>query len=534
MFPFRINNPKEKEKVSVDIANIFNAFEESGWEYKEYVPDETPANYSEYFYFHKYVRNAVFEKKNLDTVKKLFKSNNDKLEVISYYFGRKTDQESYIEFHLKNREEPYHLSIDHISLRLFETGIGIIAIELLNYNYEEIKDILHINDFGRRIYPQYLADNGTIEATKDSFLADRIVFQCKDIYSDECLSYDKYFKSKIQIASYMEKLLGERFLKVYEFTPIIDDRMYTICWYGSDYWSNRLGEKDQNTGELAYESSEEWYKFIFIDGRYINCSSEKMKRELIEKHTYKRWTTDGGNGTFYSISRYSMMCLSSQQGFPYNILRNHMQRMYYQMAVIVLAQRASILKFAADVTKISGDIEVFIGKQEETSEEKQQKRESLEKITEQVKELHSAYIRFINRLWYTEVTPQEQGIEMYNMALESMGLKEQVRELQSEIKELYEFVSISLDREQMIIDREQMKLDRKSNEQMKILTILGAIFLPMMVLTGFFGMNLYFIDQGLHELIKMWIGRLNIENYPLLIQLVTWLPGFKYIPSFFL
>lgn len=70
---------------------------------------------------------------------------------------------------------------------------------------------------------------------------------------------------------------------------------------------------------------------------------------------------------------------------------------------------------------------------------------------------------------------------MYDMALESMGLSKQVSELQNEIKELYEFVSMSM--------------DRKSNEQMGILTILGALFLPVMVLTGFFGMNLRFIED---------------------------------------
>lgn len=199
-----------------------------------------------------------------------------------------------------------------------------------------------------------------------------------------------------------------------------------------------------------------------------------------------------------------------------------MENMYYQMAVIVLAQRASILKFASDVTKISGDIEVFIGKQEETREEKQQKREDLEKITYEVKKLHSAYIRFINRLWYTEVTPQDQGIEMYNMALDSMGLNDQVRELQNEIKELYEFVSMSL-------DREQADLDRQSNEQMKILTILGSFFLPLMVVTGFFGMNLFFINDGCIDIGNHFMKMLN-SAIPQLID-KPWFQLITYIPS---
>lgn len=37
-----------------------------------------------------------------------------------------------------------------------------------------------------------------------------------------------------------------------------------------------------------------------------------------------------------------------------------MQTMYCQIAVLLLAQRASILKFSTDVTKISGEIESFV------------------------------------------------------------------------------------------------------------------------------------------------------------------------------
>ena len=333
---------------------------------------------------------------------------------------------------------------------------------------------------------------------------------------DECLSYDKYFSDKIQVVRYMEKLLGDNFLKAFKFAPVIDDRMFTVCWYGSDCWSQKLGRTDPDTGKLFYEDSDEWYKFIFLDGRSKNCFSEKMKKELIEKHTYRRWAA-AGSGTFYGITRYSMMCLGDQQGFSYHVLRNHMENMYYQLAVIVLAQRASILKFAGDVTRISGRIEVFIGDQEES---KEKKREDLAEITNEVKKLHSAYIRFINRLWYTEVTAQDQGIEIYNMALKSMDLKNQVQELQGEIKELYEFVSMSLDREQMI-------LDRKSNEQMKVLTILGAIFLPVMVLTGFFGMNLYFIEKGFDDLLSILQG--IFSGFGLSWSML--IPVLKYIPS---
>ena len=74
------------------------------------------------------------------------------------------------------------------------------------------------------------------------------------------------------------------------------------------------------------------------------------------------------------------------------------------------------------------------------------------------------------------------------------------------IKELYEFVGISNDRLQ--IDR-----DRETNKKMHTLTILGSIFLPIMVITGFFGMNLRFIEKNIGCIFGWFseIGRLRLE-----------------------
>ena len=108
-----------------------------------------------------------------------------------------------------------------------------------------------------------------------------------------------------------------------------------------------------------------------------------------------------------------------------------------------------------------------------------------------MEQLHADYIRFVNRMWFTEVTPQEQGIEIYNKATETMHLKADMAELKGEIKELYEFIS--------------MLQDRTTNRQVSKQTILGTIFLPMVVLTGFFGMNLLIIDNTSLQRAANWL-----------------------------
>ncbi|GBD96034.1 MAG TPA: hypothetical protein ENG83_15230 [Nitrospirae bacterium] len=198
------------------------------------------------------------------------------------------------------------------------------------------------------------------------------------------------------VADYINKLLGKEFTKRFSPIPVIDDRMFVVCWFGSDSSSNRLKEKKKTDGaeEMAYNSSNEWYKFIFVDGKDIGCASERMKRELIKSHTYDRWVE---SGTFFGITRYSLMCITNainpENSFP-EILRRHMERMYYQIAIILFAQRASILKFSDDVASLSSRIRAFIQKNESG---KNKKTEDFENIAQDVKELHASYIRFVNR-----------------------------------------------------------------------------------------------------------------------------------------
>ena len=474
MFPFRVEpKPQDSGKTpEVKLKDVFDSFKESGWRCKAYKDEFTPAKYSEYFYFHKYVRDTIFGEK---------KEWNE--DALSYYFEREVPDVSIMTIHIKTKKfsKTFRLNVHHIALRLFDTGIAILSIELLNYNYPTLDDVLLINDFGRRIYPQFLPDGGDIDAVKDAFLCDRISFKCGGIDSDESFEFDRFFNSELVVADYITELLGDKFKDKYVPQPVIDDRMFTVCWYGSDCWSNRL-KKELDGAELAYESSWDWYKYVFIDGKKAGCACEKTKRDLIKKHTYARWVSDR---TFFGITRYSLVCIRGCGDFTYDIVRNHMQRMYYQMVIILLAQRASILKFSSEVETLSRDIRDIVEKNDDNRKNKKKnEKKSFEDIVKEVKKLHAAYIRFVNRLWFTEVTPQEQGIEMYEMAMNIMGLRDQMAEIKSEIRELYEFVDLEY-------EKKKGEEDRRLNENLGVLQWLALILAVPTIASGILGMNLY-------------------------------------------
>ena len=137
--------------------------------------------------------------------------------------------------------------------------------------------------------------------------------------------------------------------------------------------------------------------------------------------------------------------------------------MYARMAELVLVQKASVLRFSAEVTNLSNmDVKSDFGRK--------------------VSSLYKEYIRFVNQIHFREVSAQDQGIELYQKLYDVMNLKNHVEKLDDEIEELYNYVSL--------------REDRKTNSTMSLLTRIATIAVPMTVIAGIFGMNNKILGEG--------------------------------------
>ncbi|MFW5879405.1 MAG: CorA family divalent cation transporter [bacterium] len=511
MFPFVMDEKTDledkKEKASNDknksdskdnnnsfLDRVKSNFQSDLWDLEPFCisgdKDDDDIIYNEFVYFYKHVRNSVFynEKNNKSDNNK--NNENDSDNKVLYYKRKNIDEKSTYNINIKGKES-YELKISSIHLHIFESCVGILSIDLENWEYESPDDILKINDFGRRIYPQYVGkvndkgDYGGTNATKGSFLADSINVDLKgeprycENFKTELFVCDS-IQDEFKIGRHITGILGKAFTDHFKFEPVIDDRMYTLCWYSNECISNKLKKFCNN--KYAYVDSDFWYKYIFIDGS-PGIANRKMQSELAEKSTYDRWVDWG---TLYGISRYSMVSIVNESDFAYNVLRVHMRTMYYQMAVILLMQRASIISFSSRVSKISGQI-----KKNRNNDSKLN-----EKIIKDISDLDGDVIHFVNRLWFSEVTPQEQGIEMYELGHKVMNLKAHLRDLKSEIQELYDYA--------------RLQVEQKDNELIKTLTLLGTIFLPLTLVTGIWGMNIFpqdgpYIYLGLLTIVSLFL-----------------------------
>jgi len=480
LFPFRwdyCNRNRLKDihgisyKKRLDVKRFAEALK-SGW---EYVPFKitNAEDYNEYVYFYEYVREAVY---NTEGKKGRLKNNRT---TYLFRYNLPKDRKLFYNVYIKrggselNSPDTYRLVVDEISMKTFNTGVAILQFNLKNLKYNSPEQILEINDFGRRIYPQFLGDfdeqdeeKRGVMATKSAYFADRIEIEeapfengyneSDDYYSSvENLIVEKN-QNPTRIPYFIANLMGERFKNKYDekgsrlkkgdvlINPIVDDRMFVICSYAN---------KNCFPTEATYNEHDFWYKYLFVDGGSKGCDCVSMEKQLLEDHSYIRWI---GSGGIHGVSRYSFMYLTNCDDFSQNIAFRHNKTMYSQIILIALAQRASILRFSDEVTYISS-----------------LKR----KVADRISELYKNYIKFINKMYFREVTAQEQGIEIYDKVLTHMRIKADIKDLDDEIAELHDYANLLA--------------DKKTNNILTTLGVIGFLFLTPTFITGFLGMSMF-------------------------------------------
>ena len=448
-----------------------------------------PRDYNEFNYFYEYVTSVLFDCDRDDT-----DSDQNKRVILQYNLKLEKNESKYlinivereIDDKTKIDEITYELVIEDIIINFYQTGVGILSFHLSNYKYEKPEEILDINDFGRRIYPQFLDDlnqGNPLKNTKAGILANYIslqlktapeknIIEIKDCFDKFCSICNNTPPQKIsKLPAYITRLLGENFketeddIKIGEvkLKPVIDDRMFTICWYGNDKFSAILKEKlwsnELSSFKYNYERNELWNRFIFVDNRSIGLANNNFLYDLNIGHTYSRWAD---NGSFYGISRYSFVLLTDRNFFSKNILLAHMQTVYFQLVMLALLQRASIIRFSNEATKVK-----IIKK----DGNKRKFRQGLE----YVEQLYERYLNFVNKIYFREPSSQEQGIELYNMLMEEMRIEREVKDLNRELDEIHKYVSLLYQQEE--------------NSEIRLLTKLATVLLPASLVAGILGMG---------------------------------------------
>lgn len=430
--------------------------------------------YNQANYFYENVRSAIHESKSIRPT------------VINREYELGGKQFDYIIERINGTV--YRLQVERIGLNVYDSGIAVIAFHLINTKHRTGAEVLAINDFGRRLYPQFLdtavdkdpAVQTIIQETQQAFLAKTIEIRSGNelpVFRESFEIYQNPQRLSQGIAAdpynlpnrpeSVAKFLGPHFTTRRQrapgnpqvlIRPILDDRMFVVCWMGDDVESANLQRWKEPEAAYHYQdftASDFWMKYIFLDNSDNTIQSRRLRPKLAQEHTDDRWIE---YGTLYGISRYSFVALTDGGDYARKIIRQHMAGVYFEMAQLALVQRATVIRFSDEATRIVTDHAL-----------------SEDGIVEEARTLHEHYTRFINKLYFWEVTPQEQGIELYTMLAKHMEIVRDVESLNKEIDELHQFIRA---------DQEARQTRQATN-----LTRVATIFLPATFIAGVMGMN---------------------------------------------
>lgn len=407
-------------------------------------PEYASELYNEKNFFYDFVHPVLYDNGNLN-------------ESVVLHYERKEAYGAGLFYEIDviaSHSSHYKLNIKSIGLNFYSTGTGSLIFYIENQTYPEFEDVLRINQYGRRIFPPYISLPDGIMGTKQTELANYISITGlkgnEHRYFEDFSNYTD--KTNWKPARFIESLIDD-FSENLEIKPVTDDRMQVLCWYGNDAMSSAIKDDWMQNKKFV----DNWYRFLFVDSSSSPmCYNEEMKQRLIKSHTYQRWQQ---TGSLHGISRYSFVYLTSSTA-P-NFLVTYFRTMYTRMVELSLIQRASILKFSDEVADLS--------KLERKMECKS------DRLSEDISILYKEYIRFVNQVYFREVTAQEQGIELYSMMQSKMRIADQVKDLDKEIGELHQYAVLLEDRDR--------------NKSLYTLSLLGALFIIPAFITGFFGMN---------------------------------------------
>ncbi len=487
LFPFKLSCVESESERLFEI--IDDKLNKDTWIRKPFQLSPS-SSYNEFVYFLDFTRNALFDTPDAE--------GNRIIKQFQYKIENTEDFQATYSIGIQNKKEPYKLKVEKITLDIYNTNVGVLGFHLENNIEEqnEPNDILKINEFGRRIYPQFLgSDIPHTQATKGAFLPESISISTSigHTLTDDFKKFDNLMKSgKDLLPSFIMGLFGTPFLsedllnikrpKKSEIiiSPVLDDRMFVMCWYKNNDLSKKLYDVvdfDINGEKViyGYVDDDYWYKFLFVDKSEPSCGNQTLKNKLLYEHTYARWVADYSGGTppkcqLFGVSSYSFVQLTNV-----NWSKTHFCSMYYRMVILTLAQRASILKFSEWVGNLSG---------------LKERHES--QVAEKAKALYKEYIKFVNKLYFRDISAQEQGKELYEHIKKVINIERDVKDLDGEIAELENYSSILV--------------DKKNNNALTALTLIGAaLFLPTFI-AGYYGMNIFSSDIIEYPTTKELIG----------------------------
>ncbi len=352
----------------------------------------------------------------------------------------------------------YSLPIEKIELHLYNFGVGIIFLHVLNYDEkagnagakvcgvaEDIADIKRINDAGRRMMAPILARDGDT-AGSNPFLvcAEKLGIRWEgcpgktgetagSVITDfrENVTYvmnhaqDETAKQRLsQPADFLLRLLNGNLKKDGPYKISVDsrtdDRMFVMCMIRDEALSEAIRCSTVDLDLL--------YSVLYVDYDSTSCEDADMRNLLLDESVYRRWC---GLGTLYGITDYSMVCITTDKEKIIDNTVIHPYLAEYPFLVsLVYAQKMGIEWFSELAEK-----QITLGWKKIFA-----RRKTLP--SRWIADLQKRYLLFKNQILILSFSWQEQGAELYRLLQKQMMIDQDRAMLDEQMQGIYEMENV--------------------------------------------------------------------------------------------
>lgn len=485
MFPFLYEMNKKTTRSK------FEACCHPGWFPDVWEPDQMNNQiwYNQYHYFNETAHNAIYMPKDFKDKPEAV-VRNLRFDLLSLTeeapkadpkreHERPKNKSNPIKYVICKGGNKYYLDVNAIRMKLYNTGVGILIFELENRSYPSEKEVTQINDFGRRIYAPYYSytprkflkfhkckptlklrdqekkknlKSRHYRVNRDSMFcgicAEELYFEIdgKGVEQEQSSLIPKALRTAADVtvlAEPIRRLLSNSECRVTTqedcakdeicIEPVIDDRMFVACYYKNGNFVDAMREwdgdhyrylthaKEMNPfdNENNKNAAHRLYTMMYVDGDGLCCHSRTMLQKLLsDEHIYTRWLECGwleGDqktfaGTITGFSEYTMISVAKK---PMDHLIDAFLTQYVEMAALALAQRASLLSFEYMISECAH------GRNYEAEN------------------IHKKYVLFQSQLLLKELTPQQQGLELYDMLEKNLMIEKEKEEIKEQIEGLF-------------------------------------------------------------------------------------------------
>ena len=162
--------------------------------------------------------------------------------------------------------------MSNVRLKVYNTGIGVLILDIYNDSYRDFKSVKEINEYGRHISLPYIAiDKG------DILCAESVTWKFHNSNKNDCcfrelnnsFGEQNYNDDSYKIDFFNSMIIDSSYNGSYIIKPSLDDRMFTCCLirdkFLSKIFSMDYDIEDQNNFQFDEELSKSLYEYIYID-----------------------------------------------------------------------------------------------------------------------------------------------------------------------------------------------------------------------------------------------------------------------------